>query len=109
MSVEDNHLLLQYSGRSGGRPAIGATNHLRRNVDCVLIAHNAASGKAFTCNSRVTVDDVYGQHNNGGPAPAVLPLMSAIPFAGADTDIPDRALQFLINRLVLRGDMISTE
>ena len=98
MSVEENHILLQYAGKLGGRPAAGAVHHVRRDIDCVLIAHNTGSGKDFTCNTRVTVDDVYGQHNNGGPAPTVLPLMSGIPFGGANTYIPERALQFLINR-----------
>lgn len=98
MSVEDNHLVLQYSGRLGGRPSTGATNHLRRNLDCVVIAHKPSGGKGFTCNPRVTVADVYGQHNDGGSAAPVLPLMSQIPFPGADMDLPDRALQFLINR-----------
>lgn len=108
MSVEENYLVLQYSGRLGGRPSTSATSRLRRSLDCVVLAHNSSSGKAFTCNTRVTVDDVYGQHNLGGPAAPVLPLMSQVPFPGADTDFPERALQFLINRWVLFGDIART-
>eukprot|EP00904_Undaria_pinnatifida_P005462 jgi/Undpi1/2045/HiC_scaffold_12.g05431.m1 len=106
MSVEENYLVLQYSGRLGGRPSTSATSHLRRSLDCVVLAHNSSSGKAFTCNTRVTVDDVYGQHNLGGPAAPVLPLMSQVPFPGADTDFPERTLQFLINRFTRPGDTV---
>lgn len=89
--VEDKYLLLQYATKQTGRPAKGSTNHLRGNVDCIVISHNRATdGEGLTCNPPVAVDDVYGRDNNSGPIPTALPIMSNVPHAGADTDTPDR-------------------
>ncbi|CAM9967748.1 unnamed protein product, partial [Choristocarpus tenellus] len=42
----------------GGRPQLGADNHLRCCQDMILLAHN--DGTMFTCNKRVAVDDIFG-------------------------------------------------
>lgn len=93
--AEDHPLLLNYSKRVGGRPAIRTENHLKNHVDMVLLVHN--EGATFTCNKRVTVDDTFGFGTDASPS---VQLMSDLEYEGAATDIVMRPLQFLINRYV---------
>lgn len=97
LALEENLLLLNYKTRGGGRPSALAANHLKQSADAVLLAHKRGDGRnTFTCNKKVTVDDVYGHGSE--VSPPVLAVMGDLPYEGASTDIPTRALQFLINR-----------
>ena len=83
-----------YKKTGPGRPAAGTQNHLKGNVDMVLLAHTA--GSVFTCNKRITVDDTFGHGNDASLS--VLSCMYDLEYEGGATDLPMRALHFLINR-----------
>lgn len=95
LGVEEHPLLLNYSKRSGGRPAVGTENHLKNHIDMVLLVHT--EGARFTCNARVTADDTFGHGTDASPP---LQLMSDIEYERSGTDIAMRPLHFLINRSV---------
>lgn len=88
--------MLGYSKRGGGRPASGKENYLKCSMDMILLVHT--EGTAFTCNKRVTVEDTFGHGSEASPS--AFQLMHDVEFEGATTDIPMRALHFLINRFV---------
>ena len=87
--------MLNYSKRVGGRPAIGAENHLKGHMDMVLLVHK--EGATFTCNKRVTVDDTFGFGADPSPSGQQMPDLE---YEGAATDIGMIPLQFLVNRYV---------
>lgn len=103
MLVEDYMFLLKYETRGGGRPSEAARDHLKFQVDGILLAHVKPSAQArstFTCNTSVTVDDVYGSGTiaAGAAPPSALAVMTGLSYEGAGIDIPTRAITFLINR-----------
>lgn len=78
-------------------------DHLGGNSEAVLVAHAPpfAGQPGFSCNKRVTVDDIYGTSNSvAGAIPAALSVMTGLSFEGAQTDIPGRVLTFLVNTWV---------
>ena len=85
-----------YKKTGPGRPAAGTQNHLKGNIDMVLLAHTA--GTAFTCNKRVTVDDTFGY--GADASLSVVQAMYDLEYEGAGTDIPMKTLHFLINRSI---------
>ena len=96
--VEEEMLVLTYKTRGGGRRAAGTENHLRYTADAIMLAHNGGTELGFTCNKRVTVDDIYGHGSD--PSPPALAVMSDLDYPGAGIDIPPRAVNYLVNRLV---------
>lgn len=111
MQVEDYMLLLEYQTRGGGRPPQAARDNLRFQADAILLAHvkpagsgrsGAAHQSTFTCNKLVNVSDVYGSSTPvaGANPPPPLAVMNGLSYEGAGTDIPSRALMFLVNRCV---------
>lgn len=93
--VEDHPLMLHYSKRVGGRPAVRTENHLKNNLDMVVLLHNEEA--SFTCNKRVTVEDTFGFGTHASPS---VQLMTDLENEGAATDLGMRPLHFLINRYV---------
>ena len=94
--VEEELLLITYKTRKGGRHPAGTENYLRATAEAILLAHNGGAG--FTCNKRVTVNDIYGHGSDASPP--VLAVIDDLDYQGAGKDIPPRVLHFLINRLV---------
>ncbi|CAN0040567.1 unnamed protein product, partial [Choristocarpus tenellus] len=84
------------------RPLAGTDNHLRCCQDMILLTHN--DGTEFTCNKRVTVDDIFGHGSDASP-PA-LQTMCDVEYQGAAMDIPMRALHFIVNRYTNAGDTV---
>ncbi|CAM9870505.1 unnamed protein product, partial [Choristocarpus tenellus] len=68
----------------------------------ILLAHN--DGTMFTCNKRVIVDDIFGHGRDASPP--VLQTMLNVEYEGAASDIPMRALHFLVNRYTNAGDTV---
>lgn len=100
MQVEDDLLVLQYKSRGGGRPSHAARDHLRPASDAILLAHMPGDEQtSFTCHKRVTVDNVRGMVTTvSGPVPASTSVILGLSYEGAETDIPKKALTFLVNR-----------
>lgn len=100
LEAEDQHLLLHYHGLKAGRVRHQARNHVRRQVDAVILAHPTDNNDEvvdFACNPNVTVSDVFGL-STSGKEPA-LPVMADIPVSESlRCDLPPICLQFLVNR-----------
>lgn len=98
--MEDDLLTLYYQSRGGGRPSHAARDHLRQAADAILLAHMPGDGQtSFTCDKRVTVDNVGGMVTSlDGFLPASTSVIAGLPYEGVETDIPMKALTFLVNR-----------
>lgn len=98
LTVEQTPLLLIYKGLRSERTSQEAAFHLQLTADLLVIAHKTTQpGKSFTCNNSVSTDDLTGDGTTGSGGRAAEGLMTELPIEVA-TDIPTRALTFVINR-----------
>lgn len=102
--AEDHPLCIQYGSSGGGRPTCGKQDHLRASHDMVMFLHaaqvegSASKSTGFTCNRRVTTEDVYGSNNSNSPCPSSSSAMNDVPYEGSKTDFPHKSLMFMIQR-----------
>lgn len=102
LDVEPDPVVIQYATRGGGRPSSTSSIHMQHNIDLICIAHNSSQNCLPYVNTRVTTEDISGASPSPGATSSsacrTYQFMGEVPYPGADTDIPNRALTFLINR-----------
>lgn len=95
-----------YNSRSGGRPKKDTAANISNSMEALLVAHKASrdvgGGGGFTVNTRITMDDPYGNHK--GTIPEFRQYMPGLtyppgaPNGGPRCALPTRLLQVVVGR-----------